>query len=73
MDELLARQNNVTTDEIRDFLLRTGFTLDRQRGSHMGVSTSGRVESLVIPPRRPTVKSIYVRLAVAAMKEVLDE
>jgi predicted RNA binding protein YcfA (HicA-like mRNA interferase family) len=68
--KLKQNPKNVHFEELEKILLRFGFT-KRQRGSSHAVFTKGK-NVLTVPIKRPFLKSVYVRQALAVIEDMID-
>jgi predicted RNA binding protein YcfA (HicA-like mRNA interferase family) len=71
LDRIRNNPKNVRFEDLQAILEGFGFTIRHRSGSH-AVFFYGK-HILVIPFRKPFVKVVYVRLALAAIDEILAE
>jgi predicted RNA binding protein YcfA (HicA-like mRNA interferase family) len=78
-DKLLKRirnnPKNVTFEELRTLLEAYGFEIDTIRGSHHTFRNrvGGVGVKLVIPYKKPYIKQVYVKQAIALIEQILSE
>ena len=68
--KLKQNPKNVHFEELEKILLRFGFT-KRQSGSSHVVFTKGK-NVLTVPIKRPFLKSVYIKQALAVIEEIID-
>ena len=72
IERLRRSQADVSPERLRRVLESVGFELIRSQGSHYHYHHPALLELVSIPYRRP-VKPVYVRKALKAMDEVMND
>ena len=72
IERLRRSQTDVSPEQLRTALESVGFTLERISGSHYRYFHPALARSLIIPYRRPVLR-VYVRDAIEAIDEVMND
>jgi predicted RNA binding protein YcfA (HicA-like mRNA interferase family) len=72
IERLRRSQTDVSPEQLRSVLEGAGFTLERIRGSHFRYSHPALNRHLIIPYRK-AVLPVYVRDALKALDEVMND
>lgn len=72
LERLRQNPKNVKFDELLQILEDYGFYLDRVVGSHYSFKRAEHDTIFVCPFRRPTVKTIYVKKALALIDDIIE-
>lgn len=72
IERLRRSQTDVSPEQLRTVLESVGFTLERISGSHYRYFHAALARSLIIPYRRPVLR-VYVRDAIEAIDEVMND